>query len=78
MAKRTTGLDEPPKRPARGTSTNMDGPRIQDDTELVPMSHKLPRGQVKYLRMLAIHTGKDQRDLLSEAVAMLQKKYGDV
>tara|TARA_R110002126_G_scaffold290704_4_gene448328 strand:- start:23584 stop:23814 length:231 start_codon:yes stop_codon:yes gene_type:complete len=74
MAKKSIGLDTPPERPTHQGGNKLDAQRIEN--ELVPTSHKLPAELVKYLRILSIQTGREQRDLLAEALELLREKYG--
>lgn len=76
MAKKGTGLDQPPERPAPQVGNKLDAQRAS--TELVQASHRLPRDLVTYIRMLSIQTGREQRDLIAEALTDLKKKHGDI
>ena len=58
------------------TGNKLDAQRTDD--ELVAISHKVPRRDANYVRMLAIQTGREQRDLLAEGIALLRKKHGDI
>lgn len=51
---------------------------LSDDDKLVPISHKIPALQKRYLQILAIETSRHQRDLLSEAISMLAARYGSL
>lgn len=76
MAKRNTiGLDQAPTRERRQSDNKLDTSR--DESELVPISHKVPRHRKMYLKRLAISKSMQERDLLAEALQLLEDKYGD-
>lgn len=75
MAKKPSmGLDAPPARRKATNSTNMTA--VRDDLATVTITHQVTAAEKRALALLAINTGKKQRELLSEAIALLEEKYG--
>ncbi len=70
------GLGAPPARETAATEDTgkLDVPR--DDEARTKLSNWLPAHRVRYLRKLSAETGIQQRDLLVEAINMLETKYG--
>ena len=78
MSRSKLGLSGPPQRAQAVAEDTGKLTASRNENERTKLCNWLPAHRVRYLRKLSAETGIQQRDLLIEAIGLLEAKYGKV